>query len=82
MGKKAYQERLKQIRMDPVDADVYQQFSSSVQKQVSFETFIMTLIKFTKFFGGYFAIHAQNIGTSSKSNFEQFTSQRQRATMG
>ncbi len=50
MGKKAYQERLKQIRMDPVNADVYQQFSSSVQKQVSFETFFMTLIKFTKFF--------------------------------
>lgn len=34
MGKKAYEERLKQIRMDPIDAKVYQQFSSSVQKQV------------------------------------------------
>lgn len=34
MGKKAYQERLKQIRMDPIDAEVYQQYSSSVQKQV------------------------------------------------
>ena len=34
MGKKAYQERLKQIRMDPVDAELYQKFSSSVQKQV------------------------------------------------
>ncbi|KAI9565843.1 hypothetical protein GHT06_009640 [Daphnia sinensis] len=34
MGKKAYQERLKQIRMDPVDAELYQKFSSSIQKQV------------------------------------------------
>ena len=34
MGQKAYKERLKQIKMDPVDADLYEQFSSSVQKQV------------------------------------------------
>lgn len=34
MGKKAYEERLKQIRMDPVDAEMYQKFSSSIQKQV------------------------------------------------
>uniref|UniRef100_A0A0P6CK90 von Willebrand factor A domain-containing protein 8 n=1 Tax=Daphnia magna TaxID=35525 RepID=A0A0P6CK90_9CRUS len=48
MGKKAYQERLKQIRMDPVDAELYQKFSSS---------------------------------TGAKSNFGQYTSKRQRATM-
>lgn len=36
MGQKAYQERLKQIRMNPVDGELYQRFSSSVQKQVLF----------------------------------------------
>lgn len=44
MGKKAYQERLKQIRMDPVDAELYQKFSSSVQKQV--RNFICFNMKF------------------------------------
>ena len=34
MGQKAYQERLEQIRMSPFNAELYQQFSSSVQKQV------------------------------------------------
>lgn len=34
MGQKAYQERLKQIKMDPIDAELYKQFSGSVQKQV------------------------------------------------
>jgi len=34
MGQKAYSERLKQIRMNPMDAELYQQFSSTVQKQV------------------------------------------------
>ena len=34
MARKAYKERLKQIKMDPMDADLYQKFSSSVQKQV------------------------------------------------
>lgn len=41
MGQKAYQERLKQIRMNPVDGELYQRFSSSVQKQV---LFIVTMI--------------------------------------
>jgi von Willebrand factor A domain-containing protein 8 len=34
MAQKAYKERLNKIKMDPLDADLYQQFSSSVQKQV------------------------------------------------
>ena len=34
MGQKAYQERLKQIRMDPIDAELYEKFSKSVEKQV------------------------------------------------
>lgn len=34
MGQKAYQERLKQIQMDPVDAELYEKFSKSVEKQV------------------------------------------------
>ena len=34
MARKAYKERLKQIKMDPMDADLYQKFSASVQKQV------------------------------------------------
>ena len=34
MGQKAYKERLQKIKMDPVDAELYEQFSASVQKQV------------------------------------------------
>lgn len=35
MGQKAYQERLKQIQMDPLDAQLYESFSKSVHKQVN-----------------------------------------------
>jgi hypothetical protein len=73
MGKKAYQERLKQIRMDPVDAELYQKFSSSVQKQVLNSDFFLN----TKLL----LIIFMCTGNGPKSYFEQHTSKRQRATM-
>lgn len=72
MGKKAYQERLKQIRMDPVDAELYQKFSSSIQKQV---------LLFYNSFRCFMADSSDYTGTGAKSNFGQYTSKRQRATM-
>lgn len=41
MGQKAFKERLKEIQMSEYDAKVYEQFSSSVQTQVSFSASII-----------------------------------------
>ena len=69
MGKKAYQERLKQIRMDPVDAELYKQFSSSVQKHVKqeFQHLMMNI---------YLADIAFHSGPNTQSNLEQSTSKK------
>lgn len=43
MGQKAYKERLKQIKMSQHDGELYQRFSSSVQKQVDRQVYhVMT----------------------------------------